>query len=276
MPRVARSRLIQPFVRILIVLGGCFAAACTPTGDFGRPEPSLLEETVPLWAGRGLALHREEEVSLLPLTDHEKLLREQVYTIVVARDILGRNQSVKPALRYHRILTPTPETSPIDAYFRRQLSIRYQSSDARYDRLLDDIRKDRAVIPPFVAAAKTVIHDDQMRTGGKVDRYADERIHQWAYVRVEENERLIALAIDSLAHRALQYQFAGDQLTLVAPSNDIHRVNRNWSLLSAEIDSADLALRGRGQRNGNRQAPMVLHTPSSGSGAQEYSLARPR
>ncbi|MCB1492368.1 MAG: hypothetical protein KDJ77_11330 [Rhodobiaceae bacterium] len=258
------------------------AGGCAPTGDYGRPEPSFIHDTVYPLVGAANALNRGETVTFLPLTDNEKGLRARAYTIIVARDILGDAQSVKPYLRYRNIVRPWPHTTPVNAYHDRILFKHYESADTRFSKILSDMRKDSESIAPFRAAADAVVVDDQIRR--KVIATEPElaaRTLKGADARMTDNDRIIGLTTETLSHRLKIYSYALRHLAVETPTRrmlDLEAAYRELEkdVLTLEHDydgKVAFAMRMRGD------GPLDLAPAGAGGYSepvQANSLARPR
>ncbi len=268
-----------------MVLIASLLCACAPTGDFGRPKPSIVHDKIVPRIGASHAINRGEAVTFLPLTDNEKRLRASAYTIVVAQDILGWRQSVKPYWRYHNIVRPWPHTTPVNAYHGRLLSQNFVSADTRFSRVLSDMRKDRAAIGPFERRAAAVLADDTIRR--KVIETEPDlaaRSLAGANARMTDNERIIGLVSATMAHRLKVYAYALRHFAVETPTRRLAQLEDAYRRLEADVDRMSSRFDGqtdvaRRNRNGD---PIVLldggqrQHGAYGAGPQAYSLARPR
>jgi len=256
--------------------------ACVPVHDFGRAPPSFTETRIVPNLGRAMALQREEVVSLLPLTAPEKRLRSQAYTIVVSRDILGRAGATKPYLRYHRVLVAWPHTTPVESYHQHLMRTRFADTDTRYRRIESDMRKDLSSIGPFEAVARQVIARDRARQQNLNTTSVSERSAQASLARIEENRRVTYLTLDTLSWRVRQYAHAIDHLLVETPSErdgGAHLVYRDLQRRVEILNSEILPLLGtdvKDLRGGPVDFGASYKSAGAGTGAQPYSLARPR
>jgi hypothetical protein len=62
--------------RCLFILVGC------PNADFGRVRSSLVTDDIHNWVGRDAARDAGAPISLFPLTDDERLLRDLAYPLI--------------------------------------------------------------------------------------------------------------------------------------------------------------------------------------------------
>lgn len=207
---------------ILLALAPFLAACVTdrPTGDFGRPEPSLFHDFFAAKAGDQAIKLRTGPVSNLNYTDKELELRDRAWTLVRpahARDWLGN--SIAEGQR-SRILPDLDNGLSKERYYRFLRSDQFASSDARYERVRMDLTADRKLLHPYCALAYDIRTIDQERL-----RAADARVSlkpsqlQNIYARVEENRRLMSWVWRSVKYRALSYDYAIDALELETPSD---------------------------------------------------------
>lgn len=256
--------------------------ACAPTGDFGRVEPSLYHDRVMPLIGAANALNRSEAVTFLPLTDNEKALRARAYTLVVARDILGPRQAVKPYLRYHNVVRPWPHTTPVNAYHDRLLASRFAATDTRFSRVLSDMRKDLDALGPFERSAQAVLADDALRRRViATEPVIAARSLKGAEARMTDNQRVIGLVVATMTHRLDIYAYALRHLAVETPTRRMTSLEAAFTRLETAVNTMASGFTGetalaRQMRDGQ---PLVLLGRSGdnhGAGPQRYSLARPR
>ena len=232
----------------------CFAvAACLsgcigerPTGDFGRPAPSVLHDSVFPAIGNQFASIRQEPVSGFNLTDKERELRDRAWTLVRpphAADWLG--QVIAEGQRT-RILPELDTQLSKDRYYSHLRSDRFRSSEARYSRVISDIETDKALIRPYCELAYQVraIDDERLRAvNARV--HVDPQALQHAYDRVQENQRLMTWVWRSVKYRALSYEHAIDSLELETPSRQLFETNHAWRRFLGTIGYCEAGPHGR-------------------------------
>ena len=101
--------------------------------------------------GKVMARGREEPVSNFNYTDDEREFRDRAWAIVSpmhGRDWLAAN---KAELQRTRIVGEVDRTLDPETYYKLLRSDRYQSSEARYERVIHDIRSDQGLLDPFYA-----------------------------------------------------------------------------------------------------------------------------
>lgn len=204
-----------------------FLSACIlerPTGDFGRPEPSVIHDFFAVKAGNQIANARGEPVSSLNYTDQELTLRDRAWTLVRpphARDWLGA--TVAEGQRT-RILPDLDTGLSKERYYRFLRTDRFTSSEARYERVQMDLSADRKLLRPYCTLAYKIRDIDQERL-----RAANARVNMdpnrltAVYARVEENRRLMTWVWRSVKYRALSYDYAIDALELETPSDRLFK-----------------------------------------------------
>lgn len=238
----------------LLALVMITVAACgRPTGDFGRAEPSLLNDTLLPAVGNLVASQvRKEPVSGFPLTDDEIELRNRAWAFVRAphvRDwwldslvegertrilpILKGGDSVSPEMAVPQIalplIAPAYDRSRYHGYL---LSDGRLSTETLWVRVIDDAGADTALIPPFCAVAARVRRDDVERLGAlRRQRLVEAGLHEGAEARVWENEETIAWVWQALGYRAASYRYAIDHFEVEAPSGQVFAANRAYDTL---------------------------------------------
>ena len=117
-----------------------------PNGDFGRVRPSLLTDDIHAWVGRDAARDYGAPVSLFPLTDDERLLRDLAYPLIEPAYDRQRWYSVLGEYGMTYYFRPEWYNCDQTAYAARMMTAYVRSETTRYFRLNDDVRND--VLPP--------------------------------------------------------------------------------------------------------------------------------
>lgn len=184
-------------------------AACTATGDLGRPRPVALSFD-PLLAGGQAASPGQP-----PLTDDERELRRRAWAF----------------------LTPTAEEAAaggtVSGYAAWLLATPFSSSEARYARIDSDLDADIARLGELRRVAARVLSIDRARTDALayIPGLAKAEMSD-AAGRVAENRSLVKSAEAAMARRLAAYRHALERLAIATPSRAAAGVERR--LMDAE------------------------------------------
>jgi len=206
---------------VLMIAGfALWGAACSrPTGDFGRAEKSVTHDRIAPAIGRAFALRRDEPVSLFSRTDEELRLENLAWTIVRPVHTLDWISGTLVEGRRTRIFPDINNKLNHRAYLFWLKIEPFQSSEARWNRLIADIRADQGTIAPFYDQARVVYVVDQQRLAYlETTKDIESKYRDNTRARLLENEQLIELALDSLQFRYAAYDFAIRHLILESPS----------------------------------------------------------
>jgi len=232
-PSIFRSRLCLLTRPIAALLLAALATGCgRPVGDFGRAEPGALHDEWMPSLGRTLARHRDEPVSDFRLTDKERELRDRSWHMIApphAEDWIG---ATKVELRRTRIWSDARTSADRTAYFRYLVAEPFRSSDARFTRIVEDMRADRELIHPFARLALAVERLDRERERALENRrHVSRRDVRNARARIAENRRRISWVRHALRFRLASYRYAIDKLELETPSDRLFAANRAYDKL---------------------------------------------
>lgn len=255
-----------PFVFLSVALAGC-----VPQGDFGRPKQSLAFNNLP----SSLAEKKGEgakTVAQIPFTDAEKKMRDVGYVVLYAPDLSARLGPQPRFVRYSSFQGKTLLTA--DTYYEKLMSDRSQSSKTRYNRLNDDIEKDRRALSSFEPAALRVIAADQVRRSLLKKHRDAEGPH--VLLRISENNRFMDLVLDTSSSRAEIYETTLRRLTVDQPEpeaqkafNALERLKRQQTKSSQALNSARAKRRGSSRR-------LLSDFQEIDTAEQSNSLANPR
>ncbi len=205
-----------------------------PNGDFGRVRPSLLTDDIHAWVGRDAARDYGAPVSLFPLTDDERLLRDLAYPLIEPAYDRQRWYSVLGEYGMTYYFRSEWYNCDQTAYAARLMTAYVRSETARYARLNDDVRNDVLRLDPFFTVARRVVDIDRKReqsvayisilSAGEVANMRS---------RVGENTLTVGWVQRSLVERIASYRFALERLVIVAPSPMAVEVERSLALLQA-------------------------------------------
>ena len=197
------------------LLTGC----SRPTGDFGRAAPNFVHDHLAPNSGKLFALRRKEPTSLFARTDEELKLENVVWTIVRP---LHTKDWISGSLiegRRTRIFPNIDKTLDYRSYLFWHRIERFNSSEARWNRIIADIRADQGAVSPFYDQARVVYAIDSQRLKFLEETDGIEPIYRKnTRVRLLENEQLIDLALRSLQFRYKAYEFAIPRMILEFPS----------------------------------------------------------
>ncbi|TBW41000.1 hypothetical protein EYW49_02260 [Siculibacillus lacustris] len=233
-PAVLHATVI---VAAVLGLAGCGRA----TGDFGRAERNVVDDSWLPALGDQIARHgRGELVSDFNRTDREGVLRDRAWSLVRpphARDWFGA--SLVEWQRTRILPTVDPRFDP-DGYYNYLRRDPFRSSEARWNRMIADMRADAALVGPFWAEARRVRDDDRARLG-EVDGRRDVAPPELkdAYARIDENARVVDWVWRSMRLRLAAYRRAIDRIEVETPSDRLYTANLAWNALKAAVDAAE-------------------------------------
>lgn len=226
--------------RTALVLGALIAgllptSCAAPTGDFGRPAPSYVNDEMLPAAGRALARLREEPVSHFALTDDEEELRDRTYRFIMPIHRRGFFARSRAELVRTRIWPDSVYTVDPAAYYGKLRGDRFRSETGRYSAMLDEINADNALLDAYLAVANEVYADDAARLAA-LDRVQElsEKEETAAIARVYENRRVVTWAVAALRWRVASYDYALERSRIEVPSE--------WAA-GVELAVVDLARR---------------------------------
>lgn len=228
--------------RALLLASACLAAATLaacqrPTGDFGRPAPSVIHDRLMPQMGSELAVARGEPMSRFNLTDDERELRDRGWTLIRPPASEDWIEGTRTELIRTRILPESANKLDPDRYYSYLRSDKYRSSEVRYDKVAADARADAELVPPFCEVATRVMAADEerLRALGRREISTKEEL-AGAQARVWENRRYIDWAGQALRYRLVSYRNAIDALEIETPShNKVWDANVAWKKLAAEV-----------------------------------------
>ncbi len=234
-------------------------AACTSsTGDLGRPEKPGIGEEVLSTLGRQRARLNSELVSSFNATDEETEMRNKAWVLIypphasdwtsaTLRDFLPTNFSfglhVFTEAQRLRLTPAIDEAFDSRMYYDILRAKNYTSHHTRYDRVINDIEKDRKALAAFLPAAQKVVEMDEHRMQA-LGRLADMRPGemQGAYARVDENRRFIGWVWRALQSRMRAYAHAIKRLEVETPSYKVKDANFALDALYREVQEQNGSL----------------------------------
>jgi hypothetical protein len=209
--------------------------ACAQSGDFGRPAPTLYNETIAPFLGTSASALRGEPASFSMLTDDEQELRNRAYQFLMpARERIFFDRQLADLVRT-RILPGDALGFDVSAYYQALWLRSDRSPRARYQQLREDMENDRLLMGPFVAVACRVKETDGIRVKA-MERLPEvaEVVRISAQNRVAENEELVRWVYGSLDNRVQSYRFALQNLVVETPDRDGIKVERELTAFDAD------------------------------------------
>ncbi|WP_370197947.1 hypothetical protein [Roseibium sp.] len=232
----------QGAIAVAAVLIAVSLAACTrPTGDFDRARPSVIHDRVMPAAGDEAARLRGDPVSKFNYTNDEKLMRNRGWTLIRppwTKDWIG---GTMVELSRTRVLPEVEGRVPPDLYLIYLRSDKFQSSDARYDKIAADASGDAELVIPFCEVALRVKAADDERLRVLQNKpVKSEETYEGAKARVWENRVMIKWVGQALRYRIIAYKKALDGLEIETPTRDrVWKVNNAIRELEGQVRIAE-------------------------------------
>lgn len=209
--------------------------ACAQTGDFGRPQPNLFNDTIAPFTGTVAAQARKEPASFALLTDDEQQLRNRAYQFLMPARPRSEFDRQLSALTTNRVLPKDALGLDPAAYFQVLSARADRSPAARYQALREDMENDRLLLGPFVAVACRVKEADRIRLQA-MDKLPDvaDVVKLSAENRVAENTALVRWVYESVDLRVVAYRFALQNMVVETPDRDAIKVEREFTAFDAD------------------------------------------
>jgi len=236
------ARLRRATALAVTALTAAALAACTrPTGDFDRARPSVIHDSLMPRAGDEAARLRGDPVSKFNYTNDEKLMRNRGWTLIRppwTKDWIG---GTMVELSRTRVLPETEGRVPPDLYLIYLRSDKFQSSDARYDKIASDASGDAELVMPFCEVAVRVQKaDDERLRVLRNQTVTTEETYEGAKARVWENRVMIKWVGQALRYRIIAYKKALDGLEIETPTRDrVWKVNNAIRELEGQVRLAE-------------------------------------
>jgi hypothetical protein len=238
MPRIISRqirRLVLGAAASLLMLSA--ADAPSNAGDFGRPEPSILNGTILPFIGNGFARFRREPVSAFQMTDTEITFRARAYALFMPVHRVGFFSKHHAELTRTRVWPDEKYLVDPTAYFRNLRAQGFYSSETRYRALETSVRADLALIEPFLAVGERVYADDRRRLQAlSAASLTSERETREAAGRIYENRRVADWAVTAMQWRVEAYSFALERTEIEIPSLRANDVAHAIARLAAAVD----------------------------------------
>ncbi|WP_434051418.1 MAG: hypothetical protein RDA78_19170 [Roseibium sp.] len=222
---------------VLVLIAGC----TRPTGDFDRARPSVIHDEIMSAVGENTARLRGDPVSKFNYTNDEKLLRDRGWTLIRppwTKDWIG---GTMVELSRTRVLPETEGRVPPDLYLIYLRSDKFQSSDARYDKIAADATGDADLVMPFCEVALRVQKaDDERLRVLRNQKVTTQETYDGAKARVWENRVMVKWVGQALRYRIIAYKKALKGLEIETPSRDrVWKVNNAIRELEGQVRLAE-------------------------------------
>lgn len=212
----------------LFPLAGCV------NGDFGKVNPSLVQDDIHDWISRDAIAGWPTIPSSFELTDDECQLRDLAYPLIEWP--YNRQKDYGVLGEYGVIGADHRARYDQTGYATHLISSRYRSQSARHAQLTDDIRNDSTRIGSFCDNAGCVLNiDDKRRQSLAYGSALSEHERSDALRRIRENELIVGWVHASLRRRVSAYQFALGRLVIMTPSPQAVDAERALNELRAKM-----------------------------------------
>ncbi|MEM1365490.1 MAG: hypothetical protein AAGH82_07035 [Pseudomonadota bacterium] len=248
-PSRANSRGSAPWRLTLVVLIAIVSitGCARPNGDLGRADQRFYlthDWLAPLAGTLTQSALRTQLVSRLNYTERDARLRSASWALIMPAHHDDWLNQARVELARTRFLDPLGLKQNPKAYHRALRAQKYASSTARWNRMIDDLESDLALVDPFYEAASKTIAHDRIRieaSGNLVDtpKWNSRNIGG----RIRENDVIISWTLNSLDLRYLGYHHAYQRLMAEEPPEDAATGRRVLSAIS-RLHAAIAATRG--------------------------------
>lgn len=233
------------------------AAACArPTGDFGRPQPGVLHDTIMPAIGKTRAQISGEPVSRFNVADEEREMHDRVWRFLVAPHARDWFYDTAVELQRTRVSGPTDVKFSPDRYYRWLRQADYRSSAVRYRTVGDHVQADLDTMPATFRAICAVLELDRQRQVASADlghlQAADVR------ARKLENDSTIQWFVRAARYRYDSYAFALDHLLVETPHRNAIALDGRLSALAIDVERAERGDFCSGHQAGSRNGAVAL------------------
>lgn len=230
---IRRPRLSYLAAALLLLL---LPACSNGMGDFDRIRPSFVRDDIHSWMGPDAAPTAFDPVWRHQLTEEERRLRDLAYPLI--EPPMDRNRWYSAIPESGLAARGWPYLPDRTAYSSRLFQTHYRSQNARYNKLMEDIRNDTVRLEPFFSIARTVADLDSKREKAMayVSNLTPEE-HGNTVQRMRENRAIIEWVQASLRERTAGYKIALERLVIAAPSQNAVEIERTLGQLERQIGS---------------------------------------
>jgi hypothetical protein len=222
-----------------ILLLGALAGCARPTGDFGRPERSYLNDIAMPAIGKARAHAAGEPVSSFNETDQEREMHDRVWRFLVSPNGRDWAYDSRAELQRTRIEPIRAGRFTIDRYYRILSGDAYASSTVRFKRIETDAEIDIATLPSTFDAVCAVIEIDRKRAVAQANLQLGGDVAANVAARKAENDRYIGWFVNALRYRYDSYSYALDHLLVETPHREAEAADRSLSRLLVFVEAAE-------------------------------------
>jgi len=218
---------------------GALAGCARPTGDFGRPERSYLNDIAMPAIGTARARAAGEPVSAFNQTDQEREMHDRVWRFLVSPNGRDWAYDSKAELQRTRIEPIRAGRFTPDRYYRILSGDAYASSTVRFKRIEVDAETDIATLPDTFAAVCAVIEIDHQRAVALAGLGLNGDMAANVAARKAENDQYIGWFVHALRYRYDSYSYALDHLLVETPHREAEAADRSLSRLLVFVEAAE-------------------------------------
>jgi hypothetical protein len=180
--------------------------------------------------------------STYPLTDLEEELRDRSYVLIRPNEPRGKWNIYIAGFQLAHLLPPSMTDYDHTEYGRMLLSTLARSEASSYNRLIEDMASDGALVTPFVVTACAVYDLDlkRQRSLGYVNELSEDETGN-ALGRLRENRMVTAWVHRALHWRLASYRYALERLVISVPSRlavDAERMLKHFQGIVLQADPA--------------------------------------
>lgn len=218
-------------------------AACSttrPTGDFGRAQETLLNDTVMPAVGNLKREHIDKRpVSTFNQTDQEREMHDRVWRYLTAAH--AKDWSFDTSVEFQRTrIGVTDHKFKIDRYYKVISSESYASSKVRYSTMSDHISIDIDLMPSTFRSICAVVEIDRQRAvaASEIDGL-EPSMQQEQRDRKAENDEKIGWFVRAIRYRYESYNHALEHLLVETPHEGAVRVDGLLSQLLGAVERGE-------------------------------------
>jgi hypothetical protein len=222
-----------------VLVLGALAGCARPTGDFGRPERSYLNDIAMPAVGKARAHMAGEPVSTFNETDQEREMRDRVWRFLVSPNGRDWAYDSRAELQRTRLEPIKAGRFTIDRYYKTLSGDAYASSTVRFKRIETDAEIDIATLPATFDAVCAVIEIDRQRAVAQANLQLGGDVAANVAARKTENDQYIGWFVNALRYRYDSYSYALDHLLVETPHREAEAADRSLSRLLVFVTAAE-------------------------------------
>ena len=208
-------------------------------GDFGRPKPSLLEGLIPkqFWQGPVTGY------SVYPLTDLEEELRDRSYVLIRPNEPRGKWNIYIAGFQIAHLLPPSMTDYDTTEYGRMLLWTLARSEASSYNRLIEDMASDGALVEPVRRDRLhgRTISTSSVSAASPMSTSSPRARPQMRSDACSENRMVTAWVHRALHWRIASYRYALERLVIAVPSRlavEAERMLKHFERIVLQADPA--------------------------------------